>query len=71
MSEFNLSLKIEGLYNPKYADECSPDLESYVPALEKILKEFIRRLKAEFPINCREHHKFHNKIDELAGDKLI
>ncbi len=31
-------------------------------------KEFIRLLKKAFPINCREHHKFHNEIDKLSGD---
>ena len=38
--------------------------------LKSDVKEFIRLLKGEFPINCKEHHKFHNKIDKLAGEKL-
>ena len=38
--------------------------------LKQDVKEFIRLLKGEFPINCKEHHKFHNKIDKLAGEKL-
>lgn len=35
------------------------------------VKEFIRELKKAFPIVCREHHKFHEGIDKLAGKELI
>ena len=63
--EFNLSEKIkEHFYDV--------DAHAMAPFIDLIdVKEFIRLLKEEFPINCKEHHKFHNKIDKLAGDKLI
>ena len=62
--EFNLSKKIND-YRCNY--DGTPEFD--VLEIEDV-KEFIRLLKEEFPINCKEHHKFHNKIDALAGDKL-
>ena len=35
------------------------------------VKEFIKELKEAFPINCKEHHRFHDKIEKLAGADLI
>ena len=35
------------------------------------VKEAVKELKEEFPINCKEHHKFHNAIDAKFGEKLI
>ena len=34
---------------------------------EHCLAEAVARLNEAFPINCREHHKFHLKINEIMG----
>ena len=48
-----------------YDEECVSVIQT------EDIKEFLKKLKKAFPINCIENHRFNNKIDELAGVELV
>ncbi len=54
---------LKELYNPKFADECSPDLEDFIPSLKKEAIKLFKNLQTgksiypiilnKFPEDCK------------------
>ena len=45
--------------------DCKKPFEFIYP---EDVAEAVKKLKEAFPINCREHHKFHIGIDKIMGE---